>query len=145
MRAVIPNCLWIGNALDARDLPCVLGLGIEAVVDLAAEEPPVLFPRELVYCRFPLVDGAENSPALLRAAIETTIIFITSDVPTLVACGAGMSRSLVIVAAALAIVRRVSLADALRQLAGGQPHDISPSLVSEVERAYPTFRSAPLP
>lgn len=67
MREVIVNRLWIGNALDARDVSGVLRLGIEAVVDLAIEEPPIQYPRDLVYCRFPLVDGAENSPSVLRA------------------------------------------------------------------------------
>ncbi len=141
MRQVIPNYLWIGNALDARDVPGILGLGIEAVVDLAMEEPPIQFPREVVYCRFPLVDGAENSPDVLRAAISTTSTFITSKLPTLVACGAGMSRSLVVVAAALADIKRIPLGTALWRMTLGQPHDVSASLVSEtqlVARAIPT-------
>lgn len=57
MREVIPDLLWIGNAFDARDLKSVLDRGIEAMVDLAIEEPPVSPTRELVYCRLPLVDG----------------------------------------------------------------------------------------
>jgi hypothetical protein len=28
---------------------------------LAMEEPPIVLPRDIVSCRFPLVDGAGNS------------------------------------------------------------------------------------
>ena len=105
--------LWIGNALDVRDIRGVLGCGIAAIVDLAIEEPPIQFPRDIVYCRFPLIDGAENKPAVLRAAIETVACFMAFGTPTLVACGEGMSRSPAIVAAAMATTERIVLADVL--------------------------------
>ena len=44
--------------MDARDISAVLGLGIVAIVDLAMEEPSIHFPRDIVYCRIPLVDGS---------------------------------------------------------------------------------------
>jgi protein-tyrosine phosphatase len=90
----------------------VLGLGVTAVIDLAIEEPPIQFPRDIAYCRFPLIDGSGNQPAILRAAIETTATFIASGTPTLVACGAGMSRSPAIVAAAMATLEGGTLVDA---------------------------------
>ena len=62
MREIIPNLVWIGNAQDGRNVEAVLRLGIEAVIDLAIEEPPLVFPRETIYCRFPLIDGAGNAP-----------------------------------------------------------------------------------
>ena len=65
MREVIDQ-LWIGNAIDARDVTGVLGLGVAAIVDLAIEEPPIQYPRDVVYCRFPLIDGSGNQPAVLR-------------------------------------------------------------------------------
>src|SRR5262245_15566735 len=102
MRRVASYSLWLGNVGDTRDLRKILDAGIAALVDLALEEPPAKITRELVYCRFPLVDGGGNSPWLLRAAVETTAGFVRSRTPTLVYCGAGMSRSLIIAAAALA-------------------------------------------
>ncbi|MHB0960501.1 MAG: dual specificity protein phosphatase family protein [Pirellulaceae bacterium] len=132
MREVIPRKLWIGNALDARDIRGVLGCGICAVVDLAMEEPPIQFPRDLVYCRFPLIDGAGNQSAILRAAIETVAHFMASGTPTLVACGAGMSRSPAIVAAAMATTERITLVDALARQTAGQPHDVSPGLLQDI-------------
>lgn len=65
---------------------------------------PVL-TRDIVYCRFPIVDGAGTRVQLLVTAIETVTRLIRLQVPTLVGCGAGMSRSPAIVAAALGIVR----------------------------------------
>jgi hypothetical protein len=132
MREVIPTRLWIGNALDARNVTGVLDLGIAVVVDLAIEGPPIQFPRDVVYCRFPLIDGAGNQPAVLRAAVETVANFIEFQTPTLVACGAGMSRSPAIVAAAMATTKRITVADALKALIAGQPHDVSPGLLAEI-------------
>ena len=111
MRAVIPKLLWIGNALDARDIKTVLGVGVTAIIDLAIEEPSIQFPRDIVYCRFPLIDGEGNSPPVLRAAIQMTAHFVRSEISTLVACSAGMSRSPAIVAAALAARREDAICE----------------------------------
>jgi len=132
VREVISERLCIGNAIDAQDVTGVLNRGIVAIVDLAIEEPPILFPRDVVYCRFPLIDGAGNQPAVLRAAIQTVSNFVTSETPTLVACSAGMSRSPAIVAAAMATTEEIALADALERLAAGQPHDVSPGLLADI-------------
>jgi len=136
MREVIPERLWIGNAIDARDVTRVLNHGITAIVDLAIEEPSIQFPRDVVYCRFPLNHGAGNQPAVLRAAIESTANFIASETPTLVACGAGMSRSPAIVAAATATMQRIELMDAVKKLTAGQPHDVSPTLLAEISKVH---------
>jgi hypothetical protein len=102
MREVIPNILRIENAQDARDVKGVLACGIGVVIDLAIEEPPIQFPRDIVYCRFPLLDGEGNSPALLQSAIDTTATFVNAKQPTLVAYSGGMSRAPIIVSAVLA-------------------------------------------
>lgn len=108
-------------------------LGITALVDLAVEELQAHLTRDLMYCRFPLVDGAGNSPEVLSAAIETTASLIQKQVPTLVTCAAGMSRSPAIIAAALALVHDDSPEDCLQRLITGQPHDVSPSLWGEIK------------
>ena len=66
MRRVPGYSLWLGHAGDVRDLRCLLTTGIIAVVDLAIQEAPAPLTRELVYCRFPLVNGPGNPPWLLR-------------------------------------------------------------------------------
>ena len=62
MRHIPDHTLWLGHAGDARDKHELLRLGIGAVVDLAVEEPPAVAGHEMVYCRFPLIDGTDNPP-----------------------------------------------------------------------------------
>lgn len=106
MRIVIADKLWIGNARDARDLKLIHDAGIEAVVDLAANEAPAVLSRDITYCRIPLVDGDGNSAELLRLAVNTTAQLAQDGVPTLVACSHGMSRSPTIVAFAVGATAR---------------------------------------
>src|SRR3954454_1421008 len=113
MRAIPGHPLWLGHVGDARDLRRVLSAGILAVVDLALNEPPAAVTRELVYCRFPLVDGSGNPPWLLRSAVEAVAGLVRSGTPTLVYCGAGMSRTPAVAAAALSRAVGVPAAEAL--------------------------------
>ncbi len=138
MQEVIPNRLWLGNAGDARDISMVLARGIAAVVDLAMEEAPIHYPRDVVYCRFPLVDGGDNSRELIRAAVEVTVTFVESELPTLVTCGGGMSRSPAIAAAALAQVERQPLETALERVTQGAAHDVSTSLWAQIKELCET-------
>ena len=101
MHDVIPSRLWIGNAVEARDLRRLLDLGVVALVDLAIEELPPSVVRELIYCRIPLIDGASNPPERLRLAAETVASLIRSGTSTFGFCGAGMRRSPAVAAAAL--------------------------------------------
>jgi protein-tyrosine phosphatase len=105
--------LWVGTARDARDIQGVLAAGIHALVDLAAEEPPVSPTRDLVYARFPLVDGNGNEPKLLRATLGAVVSLIRQRIPTLIACGMGLSRAPAVAAVALGAVYGVAVADTL--------------------------------
>lgn len=134
MREILPRLLWIGNARDARDLNQVLDLGITAVIDLAREEPPISYPREIVYCRLPLIDGDENQTVILQTALTTVAHFISADLPTLVACSAGMSRSPAIAAGALSLVHDCSFAEALQQVGATGPCDVAPGLWNELQQ-----------
>jgi predicted protein tyrosine phosphatase len=135
MRPIIPDLLWIGNTLDARDVRAVLSLGVRAVIDLAANESPIQYPRDIAYCRLPLNDGAENDPAILRLAVHSTAEFVKARVPTLVTCSAGMSRSPAVVAAALALLEGHEPDHVLLRIASVGPHDVVPSLWSDIKRA----------
>jgi hypothetical protein len=134
MRQIPGYHLWIGHSGDVRDLRTVLLAGISALVDLAANELPMTTPRELVYCRFPLVDGAGNADWTLRSATNTVCDFLRSDVPTLVFCSGGMSRSLIIAAAALAVVRPCLFDEALMIVTQSGPADVSPGLRADVQQ-----------
>ena len=126
MRVVTPGRLWLRNAADARDLQGIMDAGILAVVDLAVEELTPTLPRSTVYCRFPIVDGEQATQGTLRIAIETVASLLRREIPTLVFCGAGMSRSPSVVAAALSVAEGGKLDDRLKQVVAGHPHDVSP-------------------
>ncbi len=131
MREILPK-LWIGTARDARDIRRVLNSGITLVVDLALEEPPLAGTRDIAYCRFPLIDGAGNPPWIIRGAFRAVAEAVAANVPTLVACSGGMSRSPAIVAAALSHTLQVPLEETLQRVAATGPCDVLPGLWLDV-------------
>ena len=133
IREIHPERLFLGNALDIRDLRQLHEFRIAAVVDLALNEPPVQLAREMISCRIPLHDGDGNSSAAIEVALRTLVTLLRLEFRTLVACSAGMSRSPAIAAAALAIFTGGSADDYLRSITKGQPHDVSPLLWSQVK------------
>ncbi len=133
MRQIVPHSLWIGHAGDGREPRAILDAGIQAVVQVAVEEPPLELPRDLIYCRFPLVDGTGNPGKLLYLAATTVGNLLEGRVPLLVCCSGGMSRAPAIAAAALAMVYQEDPHDTLKQIAERQPHDVTPGFWAEVK------------
>jgi hypothetical protein len=132
MRRIEKSSLWIGNVRDAQDARGLFDHGIQAVVDLALEEPPTRLPRELTYCRFPLSDGAGNPPWLLHAAIDMTARLARARVTALVFCSMGMSRSPAIIAAALALTGDHKPDEYLAAVLASGPADVAPGLWHDV-------------
>jgi protein-tyrosine phosphatase len=133
MNQIMPHPIWIGHAGDGRAFRAIFDAGIRAVVQLAVEEPPIQPPRELIYQRYPLLDGEGNDRAVLRLAIDAVAGLIQAGIPTLVCCGAGMSRSPSIAAAALSAAFRLDLEEALRTVVQHRPADVSPALLHEIK------------
>jgi len=136
MRKLSGHSLWLGNAGDGRDYKRFLDTGIQAVVQVAAEEPVLELPRDLVYCRFPLVDGPGNDLNVLQIAITTLASLLEKQVPTLVVCGAGLSRSPAVAAAAIAVVFQKSADECLKGVAEHFPADVAPALWDEVKMLW---------
>jgi hypothetical protein len=132
MHQILPHALWVGHAGDARDLRRLFDLGIKALVELAVDEAPTQPPRELIYCRFPLVDGTGNDPDLLSLTLNTVAALLRMHVPALLTCSSGMSRSLAIAAAALALAHQEKPEECLLQVAQHCPGDVSPGLWQEL-------------
>lgn len=132
MRSIISDLLWIGNAGDYRNPKLCFSAGIEAIVDLAIEELPQIQQRNWIVCRIPLIDGCGNPQTSLKLAIQNVYQLIIDKVPTLVACGAGMSRSVAIVAAAWALIRNESPESLLIEICRNQPHDVHPALWNDI-------------
>jgi hypothetical protein len=66
MNQIKPHLVWVGHAGDGRAFQSIFANGIRAIVQLAIEEPTIQAPRELVYMRFPLLDGEGNDRDLIR-------------------------------------------------------------------------------
>jgi hypothetical protein len=138
MRQIGSHPLWIGHSGDACDYRSLFDCGIRAVVDLAAEQPPLAPPRELIYCRFPIQDGSENAPELLYLTVNTVAGVLSWGIPTLVCCGAGMSRSPAIGAAALALWLNEPADHCLADVKGQGPSDVSPGLWQSLKKLFPS-------
>jgi hypothetical protein len=142
MNQILPHGLWVGHAGDAGDMRRLFDLGVEAVVELAVEEPPAVLARELIACRFPLVDGPGNRVTLVSLAIQTLAALLRARVPTLVCCGNGMSRSPALAAAALSVAFGETPEDCLKTVVLHHPGDVSPGLWNEITQVLATARPA---
>jgi hypothetical protein len=134
MNQIEPFLVWIGHGGEGHDFRHLLDAGIEAVVELAEEEPSFPPRRDMIACRFPLSDGVGNTPHVLALAIRTVAGLIAAKVPLLVCCGAGMSRAPAIVAAALASLHHGPPEEWLKRVTHHHPSDVSPGLWSDVCR-----------
>ena len=139
MNQVPPHLLWIGHAGDGRDVHHLRGLGIEVVVQVAMEEQPWPPPRDLIYLRFPLNDGGDNRPEILDLAFRSVAGAIVHRLPTLVCCGAGMSRSPAIAAAALSVSGHGSPEECLEIVSRHSRTDVSPGLWSSLRAVVSTI------
>ncbi len=133
MRQLTHRSLWIGNAGDLRQPRMILDSGIEAVIELADNELFAELPRDLIRCRFPLSDGGDNPLWLIRLVGHTICQLLKANVAVLVACSAGMSRSLCAAAAGMALVENRSLSDCVKEVAGDGPADVSPVLYQQFQ------------
>src|SRR2546426_7331139 len=136
MREVLPAQLWLGNAVDGRDVRQLFQFGFRAVVDLAAEELPASLPREVIYCRFPLINSAGNSSDVVRLAVSTLESLLRRHVCTLVCFSAAMSRSPTIAAFATARLNSCPPEESLNEILAGQPSDVSAELWNEVAMMF---------
>jgi hypothetical protein len=134
MNQILPYPLWVGHGGEGQDFPRIFDVGIEAVIELSAEEPVFPSRRDLITCRFPLHDGTGNRPELLALAIRTVASLTESGTPTLVCCSNGMSRAPAIVAASLALVHHDALEECLKRVTWHHPSDVSPGLWREITR-----------
>jgi protein-tyrosine phosphatase len=106
------------------------------------EEPVLQAPRELVYCRIPLVDGGDNRPASLTLAVSTVCSLLRMRIPTLVCCSGGMSRAPAVAAAALALTEGAEPDQCLQRIVTGHPHDVSLPLWQHISGLLPAMARA---
>lgn len=132
MRQIHGTSFWIGNGGDLRNPASIFDNGIEAVIDVAAEEPVPSLSRSLLSIRLPLADDGSNETWKVELALRTAAHLLRLEVPTLIACSAGLSRSLCVAAGAIAVVRKIDASQSLAEVISSGPADISPGLWSQV-------------
>ena len=86
MKQILPNHLWLGPPDERDHFRQVLAAGIRAMVYLAAEDAPPMPPRDLICCRFPILDGTGNDADVVLLAVHTLNTLLKLHVPTLVHC-----------------------------------------------------------
>jgi hypothetical protein len=133
MRKIVPYELWIGHAGDLQNVPSVLGQGIAVVMELADSEVPAKLPRDIIHLRIPLSDGGDNTPALLQLAVHSVASMLNARMPTLVACSAGLSRSVAIASAAVAVHEKRPFESTLLDVCQNHPADVAPRLVNQID------------
>lgn len=136
IRNVYSDLLYVGNAMDARDLRPIYDNRILAGVDLAINEPPAQLGREIIYCRFPLNDGEGNNDGLIEITVRTIAALIRNEMRTLVACSAGMSRAPTIAAATVALLTGRDPDECLMDIISNAPNDVSPILWTHIKQVY---------
>jgi hypothetical protein len=139
MNQIVPHRLWIGHSGEERDFRQLFASGIRAVIELAMEVPPSGPPREMVACRFPLLDGSGNDTMVLGLAIRMVADLLRAQFPTLLCCDGGVSRSPAVAAAALALAHGRPPAECLEQVACHHNCDVSPALWDEVIAQLPAL------
>lgn len=132
LHRIDPEYLWIGHAGDGQNVKIHCEQGIEAIVQLATEEPIPQLPREMLLFRVPILDGTGNEPARLGLAIELLSRLLILQTPTLVCCSAGASRSPAVAAFALAKSKGGSPLERLQQISQQHPTNVSPGLWTEL-------------
>jgi hypothetical protein len=137
MNQILPHPLWVGHVGEARDFKRVFDAGIEALVQLAAEEPPPAPPRDLICCHFPLLDSNGNRAALVGLAVRTVATLVRLRMPTLVTSGSGGSRGPAVAAAALSLVHQEPVEECLQRVVKYHPSDVSPGFWSDITGLLP--------
>jgi protein-tyrosine phosphatase len=139
MNQILPYLLRVGHNVDGENFKVLFDEGIQAVVQLAWEEMPLLLPRELMLYRIPLIDGPGNRPESLRLAIATVALLLREQVSTLVCCGAGVSRAPALTAAGIARFTGNPLSECLQLVTQHRHADVQPALYEHLEGILTTF------
>ena len=113
---IVPG-LWVGSAPSSVQVAALVSAGIDAVVDLRAEDDAVrrAWPDYVAVQIAPLVDHGTPSVDALRAAANAVSELMGDGRTVLVHCHAGVERAPTVACAAL-ILQGWSLEDAYRRV-----------------------------
>ena len=118
---IVPG-LWVGSAPSPAHVAALVGAGIDAVVDLRAEDDSVRrkWPDHVDVRVVPLRDHGTPSVDELRAAATTVSDLMGDGRTVLVHCHAGVERAPTVACAAL-VLQGWTLEDAYRRVTACRP------------------------
>lgn len=118
---IVPG-LWVGSAPTSVQVAALVSAGIDAVVDLRAEDDAVrrAWPDYVAAEIVPLVDHGTPSADALRAAATAVSDLMGAGRTVLVHCHAGVERAPTVACAAL-VLQSWSLEDAYRRVTECRP------------------------
>lgn len=113
---------YIGNSSGSRDASLLRDNHIGVVVNVAKDLNDPWFP-DIMSFKFGIVDGKshENCPYLYMTAAEIIIYYLSRNVPVLLHCHEGISRSGAVGALVVAWMQKMKLSDAICYLQEKRP------------------------
>lgn len=112
----ITENIWIGSWQDGQWRP--IPPGVTAVFNVAKDLTSRKWDagEDVMLCQIPLTDGGNNSDRMIKTSIEVLLSLLEDGHKVLVHCHVGKSRSVSVVAAALALTTGVTFDEAVVQI-----------------------------
>jgi protein-tyrosine phosphatase len=127
--------LFLGDVHDASDHAALRDADVDAVLSLSHGDPETPFPDAVSVVRIPLIDGPQNEFEDFRAAAAELRDLLRSDQTVFVHCAAGVSRSVSVTAAALALRDDDAVDEAIGVVRDARPvANPHPALVEQAVR-----------
>ncbi|MEZ5941053.1 MAG: hypothetical protein R3C18_06660 [Planctomycetaceae bacterium] len=128
--------LWIGDTNDGRDHKVLAKCGVQAVLQLAGEEPALELPLDVLQFRIPILDSVGNISHRLILASNLLTTLLANDMTTLVCCSEGNGRSLAIATCAIGQMNGQTPFDCLKFVQENHATNISAGLWNDLLVSY---------
>lgn len=133
---LVVDSIAVGSFLEAGNAELLARHGITGLLCLAKDRMQAKPPAGVEKDSWPLVDGEGNKRSDVDGALRKLDRLLGRHARVLVHCNAGTSRSCALVAVWLARRERLTLDEALAQVAAKRPSQaVSPGLLDVLERA----------
>ena len=133
MDIIAPN-LFLGDSADAQDVLKLKDLNIRAILNCAFDLNVNYPSNHFISIKVGMSDGPGNIPLLYYLAQDYLRILLSQNEKVLVHCHEGRSRGASIVAYYLAIHGRISLEEAISEIAKKRQINIHPAHVEAINK-----------
>lgn len=117
----IEDGLYVGDVQDAGSPDRLCDHGVTVVLKLAHADPAEPYPQSVTVVAVPMIDGPQNEYAQFAQAVDELLAALEAEETVFTHCSLGASRSVTVVATALAVRDDRSLPAALEHVAERRP------------------------